>query len=180
VNLDRRYALKRGLVLIGAAFGLGTASKVVVATGESNAGGLASERLPASIKLYGRRWRLTSQKLRSGELPPEGERMLARGELLDGPRGRKVGEFYATYYRLNAHGRVGPDEAGSLQLHTFNLPGGSIAGSGTAKAGIGAEDHFAIIGGTGRYSGARGSYIARQSYLELGGDGTAVFTLTLI
>ena len=36
-----------------------------------------------------------------------------------------------------------------------------------------------MIGGTGRYAGATGSYVARQSLREHGGEGTAEFTLTL-
>ena len=52
----------------------------------------------------------------------------------------------------------------------------SIFGVGAGALG---PATFAVIGGTGRYSGATGSYVARQSRRELGGDGTAEFTLTL-
>ena len=41
------------------------------------------------------------------------------------------------------------------------------------------ENVFAIVGGTGKYLGVTGSYVARQNPLETGGDGTAEFTLTL-
>ena len=41
------------------------------------------------------------------------------------------------------------------------------------------EGSYAIVGGTGRYAGASGTYTARQSLRELGGDGTAEFTLNL-
>jgi hypothetical protein len=37
----------------------------------------------------------------------------------------------------------------------------------------GGQDAFAIVGGTGEFAGARGSYVARQSLRERGGDGTA-------
>ena len=36
------------------------------------------------------------------------------------------------------------------------------------------------MGGTGRYAGARGTYVARQRRQELGGEGTAEFVLTLL
>lgn len=37
-----------------------------------------------------------------------------------------------------------------------------------------------MIGGTGRYAAARGSYSAHQHPQELGGDGTAEFKFDLI
>jgi hypothetical protein len=107
--------------------------------------------------------------------------MLARGEIMDKPsHGRKIGDFFATYYRINTPGKVAHQEPGSLELHTFVFPDGTIVGSGVASAGTNSEGQFAIIGGTGRYHGARGSYVARQSYRDFGGDGTATLTLTLI
>ena len=42
-----------------------------------------------------------------------------------------------------------------------------------------AENVYAVVGGTGRYAGARGSYTARQHPQELEGDGTAEFALRL-
>ena len=107
--------------------------------------------------------------------------MMARGELVDGSKSvRKIGQFFATYYRLSNPGKVPVSEPGSLELHTFVLTDGTIIGSGTANAAIDSEGHFAIIGGTGRFLGVKGSYTAKQSYRELGGNGIATFTLTLL
>jgi hypothetical protein len=53
---------------------------------------------------------------------------------------------------------------------------GTIIGSGTAGQ---LEGVFAILGGTGRYAGARGTYIARQHDQDFGGDGSAEFVLKL-
>jgi hypothetical protein len=36
-----------------------------------------------------------------------------------------------------------------------------------------------VLGGTGRFTGVTGSYVARQGARELGGDGTAEFRFTL-
>lgn len=166
---NRRNALKGGLALVGAAAGLGAASKAVSAAENKQ------------MVIHGRQWRISSQDLRRGELPPAGARMLARGEIVDKPsRGRKIGDFFATYYRLNPHGKVAAREPGSLELHTFVFPEGTIVGTGTATAASESEGTFAIIGGTGRYLGARGSYVARQNHSDFGGDGTATFTLTLL
>lgn len=179
----RRDALKRGLVLIGSAVGVGTASKAltagdtpVAAATPARAGGARTEQ----ITMHGRQWHVTSSSLRPGELPDRGHRLLGRGELLDRPDGEKVGEFFASSYGIDSPARAGPDGAATLELHTFNLAGGSLIGTGTARAGLDAEDTFAIVGGTGRFVGARGSYVARQQPQEFGGDGTAEFTLTVI
>ena len=39
---------------------------------------------------------------------------------------------------------------------------------------------FAIIGGTGRYLGARGEYLAIQHHGDFGGDSTATYDMTII
>lgn len=180
----RRQALKRGLVLLGAAAGVGSAGKALSATMKSEPGAApAPARTTAAteqLTLHGRQWHVSSGDLRPGQLPDRGQRLLGRGELLDRPNGQKVGDFFATAFGIDSAGRAGPDGAATLELHTFNLADGSIIGTGTAKASVDADDVFAIVGGTGRYVGARGSYVARQQPLELGGDGTASFTLTLI
>jgi len=40
----------------------------------------------------------------------------------------------------------------------------------------GGESVYAIVGGTGQFSGVTGSYVGTQSPLDTGGDGTAEFT----
>jgi hypothetical protein len=174
---NRRDALKGGVTLLGA-LGMGIASRARPAATPDRA---PESKRSAPLVLHGQRWRITSQDLRRGELPPAGVRMLARGEIMDkASHGRKIGDFFATYYRLNTPGKVAHHEPGTLELHTFVFPDGTIVGSGVATAATESEGQFAIIGGTGRYQGASGSYIARQSYSDFGGDGTATLTLSLI
>ena len=177
----RREALKRGLVLIGAAAGMGTAGKVVAGASQSDAPAPAG-RGPKTeqMTLHGTQWHVSSTGLRPGELPDRGHRLLGQGELVDRPGGDRLGEFFATSFGIDSPGRAGPDGVATLELHTFNLAGGSIIGTGTARASLDAEDVFAIVGGTGRYVGARGSYVARQQPQEFGGNGTAEFTFTVI
>jgi hypothetical protein len=67
--------------------------------------------------------------------------------------------------------------ASSLEIHTFDLDGGTIHGLGSAVRGT--DGQFVVLGGTGRYVGATGTYLARQLPRELGGNGTAEFHLTL-
>jgi len=179
---NRRDTLKGGFALLGAAVGIGAANAGAIAAAPPTASGnSAATKHAVPVVLHGQHWRIASQDLRRGELPPAGLRMLARGEIVDkASRNRKIGDFFATYYRLNTPGKVAGHEPGSLELHTFVFSDGTIIGSGVASAATESEGQFAIIGGTGRYLGARGSYVARQSHADFGGDGTATFTLTLI
>jgi hypothetical protein len=129
-----------------------------------------------TLTLYGRDWHLAAHDRRPGQLPVTGDRMGMFGELLDGAEGEKVGEFYAACFCVDSPFGATPYAAANIEFHTFNLDGGSISGMGTASAG---ENVYAIVGGTGRYAGARGSYVAVQRPAELGGDGTAEFHLTV-
>lgn len=169
MGTSRRVALKRGLVLLAGAVGVSTGRAVARA-------GPPTE----TLTLYGADWHSFSQVKRAGELPARGDRMLASGDLRLAPGGDKVGEFHAACFSLAAPASAGPAGAGSLELHTLNLPDGSIIGTGTATHDPDREDTFAVVGGTGRFSGARGTYTARQRHRELGGDGTAELTLHLL
>jgi hypothetical protein len=177
VATNRREALRRAFALIGAAVGIGAASKNLTAAQEP-----PREADPGKqLVLQARRLRISSQDLRRGELPRAGIRMMAKAEIVSGSsKNLKVGEFFATYHRVNAPGKVAHHEPGSLEQHTFILPEGTIFGSGVSSSGVDGEGQFAIIGGTGRYHGARGSYVARQSHVDFGGNGDATFNFTLI
>jgi hypothetical protein len=172
---NRREALKQGFALLGAAVGIGVARKSLAASPDTPSDARQSKLVHA------RGLRISSQDLRRGELPPAGIRMLARAEIVADASGKqKVGDFFASYFQINPPGKVAEHEPGSIEQHTFVFPEGTILGSGVAPSGRESEGQFAIIGGTGRYLGARGSYTARQSHLEFGGNGTAIFNLKRI
>jgi hypothetical protein len=159
----RRGALGRALAVVGGLVGLGAAS----AAGASAASG-------TTLVLVGR-WHSYSNGRRAGEPARKGDRLTFQGELHDRD-GRHAGTLYAAGFALNGPGAA-PSAAERLELHTFVLEDGTIIGSGAAGA---ASEVFAIIGGTGRYAGARGTYVAKQRRQELGGGGTAEFVLTLL
>lgn len=133
------------------------------------------------LRLYGRGWQFQADGPRASWVRPvRGQQSLVYGELLDAPaleNGAKVGELYATCTCVNAPFGPGPLAASFLEQHTLNLQDGTLLASGTSQ---GDDGTFAIVGGTGRYTGARGSYLARQAPLGRGGDGTAELTITLI
>jgi hypothetical protein len=164
--LSRRRMLGRGLLLVAGALGLGAASTQLSSAAVPKAGN--------KLSLYGRNLHLQAPSRRAGEVPVNGDRHSAFGELLDRPNGTVVGNFIAGHFT-----QASPFAAAtsSLEIHTFTLGDGTIHGLGMVTRG--AEGQFVIIGGTGRYEGAKGSYIARQGPRELGGDGTAEFHLTL-
>src|SRR5262245_28759607 len=127
VSTHRRNVLKRGMTLIGTAAAVAAAGKTGYAAGHEAP---EAPKPGARLILHGRRWRVTSRDLKRGELPGEGVRMLTRGEIVDAPsKGRKIGEFFATYHRLSTPGKVGANEPGSLEQHTFVFADGTIVGS---------------------------------------------------
>jgi hypothetical protein len=160
----RRGALGRIALAAAGVLGLGYAARQ--ATADDSKATAAAKPRGRELVLYGREMRLHSPGRTPGELPPPGDRPTPLGRLVD-KRERPLGSFTSA-------GLAGA--AGALELHTFELDEGSIFGVGAGALG---PATFAVIGGTGRYSGATGSYVARQSLRELGGDGTAEFTLTL-
>jgi hypothetical protein len=166
----RRGLLQRGLVLLGGALGIGAASGVGTA-------GAVPAPPSRELTLYGRGFHQHSPARRPGEVPRKGDRATTYGELLDRAGGAKIGEFTAAFLALGSPFGASSFAAASLEVHSFYLKDGTILGLGSAATAW--EGAFAVVGGTGSYAGARGSYLARQRPRELGGDGTAEFHLTL-
>ncbi len=170
---SRRSLLKRGLLFAGGLVGVGTMGAFDRAP-STPAGTPAGN----AMVLHGRDWHVQSRELAAGQLPEVGQRMLVSGALFPRPDAEApIGEFAGTYISMNAGQRFGA--LASLEHHVITLPDGAIMGLGRTGDGLDSEDEFAIVGGTGRYVGARGSYLIRQGHSELGGDGTATITLSL-
>jgi hypothetical protein len=170
----RRSILKSGALMLAGVMGLGGVGAGTVAEAATTEGGGGGT---TTLTLYGRQWQMYTPDRRAGAVPVKGDRVAMYGEFLDAVGGQKVGEFYANGICLDAPFGVNPFAAGNIEMHTLNLDGGTIIGMGSASAG---ENEYAIVGGTGRFLGARGSYVARQSPWGLGGDGTAEFVITLM
>jgi hypothetical protein len=153
----RRSALGRVALIAAGALGVGYAAREATDGSET----AAPTRRGRKLVVYGRDMKLHSPNRVPGELPPAGDRATPQGRLVD-RRERALGSFSSA--SLPA--------AAALELHTFDLADGQIFGVG---AGAADEATYAVIGGTGRYAGARGSYLARHTPRE----GTAEFTLNL-
>jgi hypothetical protein len=157
----------RGMLVAAGVLGLGRGAETPVR-------GRGERPAATELTLFGRQYHLHAPERRTGELPQKGDRHTAYAELADRPDGSAIGDFTAAHLALDSPFAG----ASSLEIHTFNLAGGTIHGLGSAARG--ADGHFVILGGTGRFAGATGSYLARQLPREVGGDGTAEFHLTLV
>jgi hypothetical protein len=159
----RRNALKGGLAALAGLVGVGAASRV----GRGDPAPAAGR--PATLRLHARDLVAFSGGRRVVRSPSEGETATARADLFDGPDGRRVGEVHVASLPVHGPGTAAPD-VGAMEWHTFHLDGGTIIGTGSAGTERGA---FAIVGGTGRFANARGTY-------DLTRDGAAVeFVLRL-
>src|SRR5215208_1668001 len=166
MNQSRRSLLKRGLWLTAGAVGVGA--------GAGAGAKLAGDERETTLRVDGRNFRLQIQDRRPGERLRVGDRGVVYGELLD-TSGGAFGSFYGSRVAVESTpGSLVAD--GALESHTFRLPAGTILGIGSHVEG---ESVFSIIGGTGAYAGARGSYSSSQFLREHGGDGTAEFVLNL-
>jgi hypothetical protein len=188
----RRTLLQGGAALVTGVLGAGLFGRRLgqsetAAISQPDGDGSRPQALPpdqpasTELRLYGRNWQILSDGPRiTWARPTRGQRSLVFGELLDAPAeaaGAKIGEIYATCTCVNTPFGPGALGATSFEQHTLNLQDGTLTGMGTS---LGDEGVFAIVGGTGRYVGARGSYVARQAPLRRGGDGTAELVVTVI
>jgi len=170
-NVARRTILKRGAIgaasVAALAVSASTASSLQRASTETRAAG------STQIRLLGRAWHADFAK---AGLPGKGDRYAVYGELHD-PAGGKLGEFFSQNVGVDSPFQITGEGVGSFEIHTISLAGGTIVGVGV---GGGVERSYAIVGGTGKYAGVRGSYLARQDIYGLGGDGKAELLLTLL
>ncbi len=154
---ERRTLLQRGLVLLTGALGVGVAARKV------ESGAAPAAKPDPTLRLHGRRGQAPSR------LPGRsGARLVRYGDLLDGPDGRKVGEFFTSGFCLETPFGPQPAAPSNLEFQTFQLPDGTLFGIGAA--GPGAERTLAILGGTGRFAAACGSYVEREITSASGHD----------
>ena len=161
----RRSVLGRGALMLGSLAGsLG----LVTAAERVREGGVRVNSPGATrMVLHGTDWHLQGADLARGRPPKAGDRVSVSGLLATG------GEFHATSMLLQA-----PLSQGAvMEIHNFTLPEGTLVGIGAAAPGE--SGLFTVVGGSGRYLGATGSYLARQDPVETGGEGTAMFTFEI-
>ena len=169
----RRALLKKGIL-----GGLGLATLGVLGREALNGGGSDGKRAMA-LTFYGANMHSVHPARVKGVLPSRGERYVSYGELLDGPDGTKIGEFYAAAFATGSPFGESAVSAASVQLQTFKLADGMLIGVAADEPRTEGATVHAIIGGTGKYSGASGTYVANLGAREHGGDGSAEFAFNI-
>jgi hypothetical protein len=162
------------MVAAAAALGLATGNRRASASAEPGAPPPAPHLEGGrTLRLYGRG--------RAGAPAGQGagSRALRRFELLDRPDGAPVGEFFASGFQLETAFGPLPAAPSNIEFHTFRLGADTLFGMG-APAPRGRERTHAVLGGTGRFAGARGSYVERDVEDGAPGRGRVEFVVTLV
>jgi hypothetical protein len=149
----RRAALKSGLTATVGALGLAAvADPSVNALGSPAPAGIRPSRL--ALRLAAGSQGVAGKRAVHRRL--RGDAAYADGELthLDG---RPAGAFASSSGVVGHSGRHAPSAIQSVCLHVFKLADGQLIGAGAGHSDS-LVGEFALLGGTGRYSGVRGSY----------------------
>ena len=167
----RRTLLRRGLLAAGGLVGL-AAGRQVSARGEGTSG-TPAPGTDRQLRFYGR------GAMAGGAGKPGTTRVVRRFELVETPDGPSAGEFVATALGAEASFGAQGVSLSALELQTFRLGEDTLFGIGALGA-RGSERAYAVLGGTGRFAGARGTCLERT--LEGGGSlrGQVEFLLTLV
>ena len=156
----RRTLLQRGFALLAGGVAVATSGRTVRAE-EPAPKATAPRQDGQMLTLYARRRPVAGVRSGAHAHGPDA-RTLATGELLDGPAGTAVGSFYTNCFCMGTP--LGPHKraASNLEFQVLELSDGTLFGIGGGADASGTKAH-AIVGGTGRYAGARGSYVERPA-----------------
>jgi hypothetical protein len=159
-STSRRALLARA----GLAAGIAGAGAVGLKAATAPTAASPGRSLPRVV--HGRDWRIVFAGLEHGTVPSHTTPRLPQGRLVDGD-GVHLGTLESSLL---------PSTGGVTHLHRLDLGDGGLIAVGPG----GTDDAtFTIVGGTGRYLGASGTYHAAQRPRERGGDGTATLTFDL-
>ena len=178
-STSRRTVLQRCLLFVAGAMGLPSVANAVPSRPDvSPPGPKPAERASQTVRFYARALQTHCPGRKPGELPTSSGRMHSRADLLDKPGGAKVGEFCATCLGPDSHFGIACADQ-SVELQTLNSKEGTLFGIGSAESSAAGAREHAILGGTGRFAGARGSYVIRQASATAG-RASVEFVITLI
>src|SRR5688572_11256819 len=166
----RRTLLQQGLALLGGG--------VAVVAGARWKGGAQVEAAPAGaapLTFYGRIRPIPPASIGGAQ---GDSRVMSSGDLLDAPNGKRIGEFSTNCFCLGTPFGPHMTAASNLEMHVLQLPDGTIFGMSTPAPAGGPKVH-AIVGGTARYAGARGTYMQRTAAGSSRGFEVVEFVVTI-
>jgi hypothetical protein len=166
-GMSRRGVLGRlGIALTGAGalVAVGTPAEATTATGRRSKGG---HDHPLVLAANGLRY------LGAAARKP-GDSTAFRANVTDAHGKTQLGELLVTTTRIaGAYGDA--EELAWIETQLFSLCNGTVSATGTVTQG--GRGTFVINGGTGAYSGVRGTYVSQQT-VDFSGGGTATFTFS--
>ncbi len=147
---SRRALMKQGLWIAAGAAGLGLAGTGVAAGTRSvvapaGAGTVHTAAGPTHLLFFVRDIRFAGRSSKAGTRPDSGSPAAPHGHLEDSA-GNHVGSF---------SGGSLPGSDGHIAFQRFTLADGTLIGMGSGRLD---DEEYALVGGTGRYAGAAGSY----------------------
>lgn len=145
----RRTFFQRGLALLAGGAALAGTSRSADAAAPPPAADPSN-----TLTLFAR-----SRPVASHQHTKDG-RIVATGELLDGPDGERLGTFYTNCLCAPAPFGTQLNGPSTLEFHVLQLQGGTLFSMGSGRDS-GGERQLAIIGGTDRFAGRSGIYIER-------------------
>ena len=177
--VNRRTVLQRGIGFLAAIAGL----EVL----EARANAQAEPAVPKPpnttsksqvLRFHGRHWQTHAHGHAPGQLPGSHERMNRHGDLLDPITQKKAGDYYASCFCPAASFGATSSSGAGVELHTLRLGEDTLFGMGSAPALSGGTQLHAIVGGTGQFAGARGSFLVTQKPVsQVGSDVEIVLTI---
>jgi len=167
---SRRSLMKQGLWLMAGAVGVGLAGTGVAAgTRSAAAAGVGSVQVaaggPTRLTLFVRDIRFSAHAARAGAMPDRSSMASPHGQLQD-TTGAHIGSLSA--------GTL-PGSDGHIAFHRFHLADGTLIGMGSGRL---EDEDYAVVGGTGRYAGAAGSYLTHLRPGEHGMDAEFAISVT--
>ena len=156
----RRTVLQRGLALLAGGVAVATGGRAVRA--EQPIAPKTEpdpQRGPVTLTLYARKRPLAALPGTSrgyGEDP----RAVTSGELLTAVDGQAIGAFHTNCFCMGAPHGPHTRDSSSLEFQVLEFKDGTLFGLGGGAFASGTKAH-AIVGGTGAFAGARGSYVER-------------------
>lgn len=179
-HASRRSVLGAALATVGLA-GTGAAARFgtsVQRDDESDSSRMAAGA-PAMPTLYLDRYTTHTGDRARGAQRRKGDQTVMRGTLTT-EAGDRVGEIFTS--AMTMPGPVEPDtpDTPRMEIQNLQLNDGAIMGMGTVFAQSDIPNTYTVVGGSGRYAGARGGYTFDDNPSVASPQGRATITFSLV